>query len=154
MMTPAEMSIVNSSTVAGRMRRPANPEAACARLLTLGGATRRSFTTGAPAWHFAKTLPNSKTRAIWALALFAAVQVADGVLTSLGVARFGIAVEANPLLVRSMIAFGSGSVLLAAKSIAILGGSVLHAYSYHLLLAVLTVSYVFATVLPWALLLG
>jgi hypothetical protein len=134
MMTPAEMSILTSLTPAARISRLPNP--------------------GARAWHFAKTLPDSKTRAIWALALFAAVQVADGVLTSLGIARFGMGIEGNPLLVRSMIAFGSGSVLLAAKSIAILGGSVLHAYSYHLLLAVLTVGYVFATVLPWALLLG
>lgn len=102
----------------------------------------------------AETLPNSKTRAILALALFAAVQVADGVLTALGVARFGMGVEANPLLVHAMIAFGSASVLVAAKMIAILGGSVLHAYSYDLVLAALTAGYVFATVLPWALLLG
>ena len=145
------MSILTSPTL-----RALNP-----RLFSQGGPTPPSLTRAGrllssrgALWHLAKTLPNSKTHAIWTLALFAAVQVADGVLTSLGIARFGMGVEANPLLVRSMVAFGSGSVLLAAKSIAILGGSVLHTYSYHLLLAVLTVGYVFATVLPWALILG
>lgn len=151
MIAPAEMSILPSRTL-----RVPNP-----RLVSPGGSRPPSSTrvgrlvaSRGALRHLAKTLPNSKTRAIWTLALFAAVQVADGVLTSLGIARFGMGVEANPLLVRSMVAFGSGSVLLAAKSIAILGGSVLHTYSYHLLLAVLTVGYVFATVLPWALLLG
>ncbi|HEY7290408.1 MAG TPA: hypothetical protein VH583_11295 [Vicinamibacterales bacterium] len=99
-------------------------------------------------------LPNSRTRAIWALGLFVAVQLADGVLTALGIARFGTGVEANPLLVHSMVVAGTGASLVAAKSVAILGGTVLHVYSYHLVLALLTVGYVFATVLPWALILG
>jgi hypothetical protein len=99
-------------------------------------------------------LPHSQTRALWALALFVAVQVADGVLTSLGIARFGVGVEANPLLIQSMSVFGCGPALAMAKAVAIAGGGVLHLYSYHLVLAVLTVGYVFATVLPWALILG
>jgi hypothetical protein len=101
-----------------------------------------------------ETLPNSRTHAFWILALFAAVQLADGTLTALGISRYGIGVEANPLLVRSMLAFGSGGTLLLAKIVAILGGSVLHKYSYDLVLVLLTVGYVFATVLPWSLLLG
>jgi hypothetical protein len=105
-------------------------------------------------FRFSETLPHSRTHAFWILALFVAVQVADGVLTALGVARFGTGVEANPLLVRSMLTFGSGGALLAAKTVAILGGSILHKYSYHLVLVVLTVGYVFATVLPWSLLLS
>jgi hypothetical protein len=99
-------------------------------------------------------LPHSQTRALWALGLFVAVQLADGVLTSLGIARFGLGVEANPLLVRSMSLFGCGLSLAIAKTVAIAGGVVLHLYSYHLVLAMLTVGYVFATVLPWALILG
>jgi hypothetical protein len=100
------------------------------------------------------TLPNSRTHACWALALFVAVQFADGVLTSIGVAQYGTGVEANPLLVHSMVTYGSWTTLVAAKCVAVLGGSVLHMYAYDLVLAVLTAGYVFATVLPWSLLLG
>ena len=100
------------------------------------------------------TLPNSRTHAYWALALFVAVQFADGVLTSIGVAKYGTSVEANPLLVHSMINYGSWTTLLAAKCVAVVGGSVLHVYAYDLVLASLTAGYVFATVLPWSLLLG
>jgi hypothetical protein len=101
-----------------------------------------------------KPLPNSKTNALWALALFIAVQIADGVLTLAGIARFGTGVEGNPVLVYSIQIFGSGVSLLCAKAVAIAGGSVLHVYSYHLVLAILTVGYVFATLIPWALLLA
>src|SRR5262245_45289281 len=100
-----------------------------------------------------KPLPNSRTRALWALALFVAVQVADGVLTAVGVARFGSGVEANPLLVHSIETFGPGAALVGAKSVAILGGSILHVYSYNLVLAILTVGYVYVTLIPWAMLL-
>jgi hypothetical protein len=101
-----------------------------------------------------KPLPNSRTNALWALGLFVAVQVADGVMTAVGVARFGLGVEANPLLVHSIHTMGTSAALVAAKSVAIVGGAVLHLYSYHLVLALLTVGYVFATLLPWAVLLG
>jgi hypothetical protein len=100
------------------------------------------------------TLPNTRTHACWTFALFVAVQLADGILTSIGVARFGTGVEANPLLVHSMAAYGSWTTLAAAKIVAVLGGSVLHVYAYDLVLASLTAGYVFATVLPWSLLLG
>jgi hypothetical protein len=101
-----------------------------------------------------KPLPNSRTNALWAFGLFIAVQVADGILTAVGVARFGLGVEANPLLVHSIQTMGTSAALVAAKTVAIIGGGVLHLYSYHLVLALLTVAYVFATVLPWAMLLG
>lgn len=101
-----------------------------------------------------RRLPNSNTRAFWALALFIAVQVADGVLTAVGVSRFGLDIEANPLLVRSMLLLGPAPALLGAKSVAILAGGLLHIYSYHLVLALLTVAYVFATLLPWTVLLN
>jgi hypothetical protein len=100
------------------------------------------------------TLPHSRTHACWALALFVAVQLADGILTSIGVAQYGTGVEANPLLVHSMLTYGSWTTLVAAKCVAILGGSVLHVYAYDLVLAGLTAGYVFTTVLPWSLLLG
>jgi hypothetical protein len=103
---------------------------------------------------FSQKLPNSNTRACWALALFIAVQIADGVLTAVGIGRFGPGIEANPILVHTMILFGSSAALCAAKSVAIAAGAVLHVYSYHLMLAILTVAYVFATLLPWTLLLN
>lgn len=103
---------------------------------------------------FTQRLPDSNTHAFWALALFVSVQIADGILTAVGIGRFGAGIEANPILVRSMMAVGSTPALCAAKSIAIGAGTLLHAYSYHLVLAVLTVAYVFATILPWTLLLN
>jgi hypothetical protein len=99
-------------------------------------------------------LPNSNTRAFWALALFVAVQIGDGVLTAVGIGRFGPSIEANPLLVHSIVTFGSAPALLTAKAVAIVAGGLLHAHSYHLVLALLTVAYVFATLIPWAILLG
>lgn len=99
-------------------------------------------------------LADPKTRALCALALFVVVQVADGILTSIGIARFGPSIEANPLLFHTIATFGSGTALVLAKSIAIVGGSVLHVYSYHLVLASLTVAYVYITLLPWAILLA
>lgn len=101
-----------------------------------------------------RRLPNSGTRAFWALALFIAVQVADGVLTAVGIGRFGPTIEGNPLLVHSILTLGSTPALLIAKAVAILAGTLLHIHSYHLVLAFLTVAYVFATVIPWAILLG
>ena len=64
------------------------------------------------------TLPNSRTHACLALALFIAVQLANSILTSLGVARFSPSVEANPLLVHSMVSYGSWTTLVAAKFVA------------------------------------
>jgi hypothetical protein len=81
-------------------------------------------------------------------------QIADGVLTAVGISRFGPGIEANPILVRSILTFGSFAALCAAKSVAIAAGTLLHAYSYYLVLALLTVAYVFATVLPWTFVLN
>jgi hypothetical protein len=99
------------------------------------------------------TLPGSATRGIAAVALFAAVQVADGMLTFAGVARFGLAVESNPILSLSMMALGAGPTLSIAKVVAVLLATVLHSARWHLALALLTVFYVFVAVLPWTSLL-
>ncbi len=48
------------------------------------------------------TLPGSQTRTILALALFAAVQFADAIWTATGVSRFGLTIEANPLVASSI----------------------------------------------------
>jgi hypothetical protein len=99
------------------------------------------------------TLPGSSTRGVAALALFAAVQLADGVLTFTGVARFGPAVESNPLLAFSMSTFGAGTTLSIMKALAVGLAVILHRTRSHFALACLTVLYVFAAVLPWAWLL-
>jgi hypothetical protein len=106
--------------------------------------------------HLSSAFPAGPSRrsAVLALALFVAVQIADGVLTSIGIARFGLGIEANPLLAHTMLAFGTGTTLVAAKTIAIVGGALLHLNSYHLAVAALTVGYVFVTLLPWAILLA
>jgi hypothetical protein len=99
------------------------------------------------------TLPGSTTRGIAAVALFAAVQLADGVLTLAGVARFGPAVESNPILALSMSALGAGTSLWIAKTVAVVLATLLHGARYHLALALLTVLYVFVALLPWTSLL-
>jgi hypothetical protein len=93
-------------------------------------------------------LPGSQTRAIGGLALFAAVQLADASLTAMGISRFGIGVEANPLVAFSISTCGLTG-LVGAKAVAVAGGAVLYARSRHLILAGLTVFSVFAAVLPW-----
>jgi hypothetical protein len=99
------------------------------------------------------TLPGSATRGISAVALFAAVQVADGILTLAGVARFGPAVESNPLLSLSITALGAGAAVSIAKLVAVALATVLHGAGSHLALALLTIFYVFVAVLPWTWLL-
>jgi len=99
------------------------------------------------------TLPGSATRGIAAVALFAAVQVADGVLTVAGVARFGPTVESNPILAQSIDAIGAATTLTIAKTFAVVMGTILHGTRWHLALALLTIFYVFAAVIPWTWLL-
>jgi hypothetical protein len=99
-------------------------------------------------------LPGSNTPAITLLALFAAVQVLDAVMTWTGVLRFGTAIEANPLLAASFTHFGAGATLGAAKLFAIACALVLHLRSHYLVLSVLTVLYVFGAIVPWSWTLG
>ena len=95
-------------------------------------------------------LPNSRTRAVWPLGLFAAVQVADAVMTFSGVQRFGFTAEANPLLSFYMTTWGVGVTLVGAKSIAIILAILLSLRSQHLIIAVLTLIYVVGAICPWA----
>jgi Flp pilus assembly protein TadD len=100
------------------------------------------------------TLPRSATRGISAVALFAAVQVADGIQTLAGVARFGPEMESNPILSLSMMTLGAGAALVIAKLAAVALATFLHFAHSHLTLALLTVFYVFAAVLPWTWMLS
>ena len=99
------------------------------------------------------TLPGSQTRALWILALFAAIQLADGVLTAAGVAQFGAHIEGNPLIHLAVQGAGLGITLVAAKLLAMSCATVLHVHSQHLALAVLTLVYVIGAIVPWTVLL-
>src|SRR4029077_2545313 len=94
-------------------------------------------------------LPGSATRGIAAVALFAAVQAADGILTLAGIARFGPSVESNPLLGIYMMLLGAGPALSLAKVAAVALATLLHGARWHGTLALLTIFYVFGAVLPW-----
>jgi hypothetical protein len=95
-------------------------------------------------------LPGSQTRGIAALALFMSVQVADAVCTANGIARFGPAIEANPLLSFLVGTWGIAGALVSVKIVAMIGGAFLHLKSQDLALSVLTVVYVFGAIVPWA----
>ena len=99
------------------------------------------------------TLPGTRTRALWTLALFAAIQLADGALTAAGIAQFGPHIEANPLIDLAAGAVGVGGAIVGAKVLAVFFGTVLYLQARHLALAVLTVGYVLAAIVPWMVLL-
>src|SRR5262249_36935251 len=100
------------------------------------------------------TLPGTQTRALWTLALFAAIPLADGALTPAGIAQFGPHIEGNPLIDVVAGAVGIGGAIIGAKVIAIFGGTVLYLQARHLALALLSVGYVAAAILPWMIVLS
>ena len=90
-----------------------------------------------------------------ALVLFLLAQCFDGVFTYVGVLRFGLGIEANPLVAGLMASIGHGAGLLMAKCIAILLGIGLHLRQVHAAVALLAAFYVLVAVLPWiAILFG
>jgi len=99
-------------------------------------------------------LPGSETRAIWTLALFVAIQVADGVLTAAGVAQFGTRIEGNPLIHFAAEGAGFGATIVVAKLFAVSCATLLHLQARHLALAVLTLAYVVAAIVPWTIVLA
>lgn len=101
-----------------------------------------------------RRLPGSSTRAILAFALFAAVQLSDGVLTHVGVGQFGITAEANPVIGMTMKMFGVTAALTGWKLFAVFAGAVLHCTECYLTLAILTLMSVVAATIPWAWILA
>ena len=81
---------------------------------------------------------------------FVLAQVADGVLTYIGVGRFGIGVEANPLIASYIAVGGAGVALFGAKAFALGCGTVLHLQAMHRSLAAITALYFGAAVCGWA----
>jgi hypothetical protein len=88
-----------------------------------------------------------------ALVLFVLVQLLDGVLTYAGVRIWGPGIEANPLISSAMMSAGPGISLASAKLIAVACGLILYIHQTHRVVALLTVFYVAAAIVPWTALL-
>jgi uncharacterized membrane protein len=86
--------------------------------------------------------------------LFFLAQALDGALTYVGVSLLGRDVEGNPLLHWLMGAAGHGPALALAKLSAAGFGIVLHLASVHRAVALLTLLYVSAAVVPWVAVLA
>jgi hypothetical protein len=83
------------------------------------------------------------------LAIFLVFQIADGLITYAVVQTFGIAAEGNPLLVTWMHVAGPGHTLFGAKLLACGCGAVLYALGVCRVLAILTLLYLGAAIVPW-----
>ena len=83
------------------------------------------------------------------IVLFLLAQAADGVMTYVGVATYGVTMEANPLLAVMMATFGQGATIAAAKVTAAALGISLHLVGVHRVLAILTCVYMIGAILPW-----
>ena len=89
----------------------------------------------------------------WAIVLFLLMQGLDGVFTYVGLTVYGPAIEANPLLGWLMHSFGPGPALAGAKLTAAGLGIILHLVAVHRAVALLTLLYACAAILPWTHLL-
>lgn len=101
-------------------------------------------------------LPNAT--AIYLGCSLVVLQVLDGILTSIGVSRFGTAVEGNPFLRQVMENLGHVSALALLKSLAIVVVILLTFGTTKVnwlkqALAALTCIYLFTAVLPWTYIL-
>jgi len=99
------------------------------------------------------SLSKTQTPAAWVLVIFAAMQLADGVMTAAGAAQFGTSIEANPLLVFLFGVVGTGATIVAMKLFAILCATLLHLREQYSALAILTLVYLFAAIVPWTVIL-
>jgi hypothetical protein len=84
---------------------------------------------------------------------FLFAQAGDGVLTYIGLAVFGPAIEGNPLIAGLMGVMGAGPALASVKLLAGSLGIFLHLFGAHRLIAVLTGVYVALAVAPWTAIL-
>ena len=90
--------------------------------------------------------------------LLVVLQIADGVLTSIGIAHFGPAIEAN-IMIRSLVEhFGCLPALIGIKSLAVLIVAALCALAPRVkwigtALKATIATYLLAAILPWGVLL-
>ena len=88
----------------------------------------------------------------------ASLQIFDAVFTSIGLSRFGLHAEGNPLLRRLMIEYGPDQALIMVKLFAIMVVVGLTVLAKKLswvkdLIGVLSCVYLFAAIIPWLYLL-
>jgi len=109
-----------------------------------------------PAHLFGTSVPNvwnsSARRSLFGdvlLVIFLLAQCFDGVFTYVGVTTFGVSIEANPVLVALMAALGRGPALMGAKLVASALGICLHLREVHGAIALLTIFYLAAAIVPW-----
>lgn len=88
-----------------------------------------------------------------AVVVFLLAQVSDGVLTYIGVATYGLAIEGNPLIAWLMSALGEGPGLATAKLTAGVFGIALHVAGVHKAVATLAGFYVVVAIAPWVTIL-
>jgi len=88
-----------------------------------------------------------------ALVLFLLGQCFDGVFTYVGVASYGIGIEANPIIATLMTTFGHGVALAGAKVVAGTLGILLHLREIHGAVALLTAFYFSVAIVPWTAIL-
>jgi hypothetical protein len=84
---------------------------------------------------------------------FLLAQCFDGVFTYVGVRTFGMAVEANPIITSLMTSFGVGPGLTGAKVVAAALGICLHLRQVHGPVALLSLFYMAAAIVPWSVIL-
>jgi hypothetical protein len=88
-----------------------------------------------------------------AFVVFIVTQALDGVLTYVGVRRFGTGIEANALIGWYTLSLGIGRALIGAKAFAVMCAAILYINKQHLAIGLLTVMYLAAAVWPWTRLL-
>jgi hypothetical protein len=81
--------------------------------------------------------------------VFALAQLADGLFTYIGISRFGVAIELNPLIVWSAALFGAGTALVGVKTFAMLCAMLLHMTARHHAIGALTIVYLIGAIWPW-----
>ncbi|MFN8388707.1 MAG: DUF5658 family protein [Bdellovibrionota bacterium] len=110
-----------------------------------------------PVGDMAQTLPGAQ-RAFAVGCVLVLMQALDGLLTSLGVSRYGVAVEGNPLLRTLMEQFGHVPILGLVKVIAILFVIALSYYAKRLpwvqnAMGAISCIYLFTAIIPWTYIL-
>jgi hypothetical protein len=83
------------------------------------------------------------------LVAFLLAQASDGALTYLGIASFGLRIEANPLIAWYVGTLGPALALIGAKMFATVCVTALHLHGRHVTVGVLTVVYLAMAVYPW-----
>ena len=91
----------------------------------------------------------TRDQGLLVLAIFLVTQILDGMLTYWGVNRFGFSIEMNGWLATTMMAFGTGAALVAAKGLACFCGCMLYLTSYLRPLTVATGLCIGVAVGPW-----